>query len=42
MYELIYNNEVIDTAETKKEALYLQTEYNMAFKTTSIKIKKVN
>ena len=41
MFELIYNTEVIDTAETKKEAQYLQGEYNMAFHTNSVKIKKV-
>lgn len=34
MYELIYNGEIIDTAETMKEAKFLQTEYAMAFNGT--------
>lgn len=31
MFELIWNKEVIDTAETRKEAKNLQVEYIMAF-----------
>ena len=40
MYELIWNNEVIDTAENHKEALYLKKEYEIAFK-GSVTIKKI-
>ena len=39
VYELIYKGEVIDEAETAKEAGRLQMEYNMAFHTNSIKLK---
>jgi hypothetical protein len=31
MYVLIWNGEEIDSAETKKEAIYLQREYEMAY-----------
>jgi len=31
MYELVWNKEVIDTAETRKEARYLREEYTMAY-----------
>ena len=31
MYKLYWNNELIDEADTKKEALYLLLEYNMAY-----------
>ena len=30
-YKLIWKGEEIDTAETKKEAIYLQNEYNLAY-----------
>ena len=40
IYELVWNNEVIDTASTKKEALYLKTEYLIAMGGT-VEIKKV-
>lgn len=30
-YEIIYKNEVIDTAEDLQEANYLVTEYQMAY-----------
>ena len=39
-YDLIWNGEVIDTASTKKEAIYLKTEYLIAMGGT-IEIKKV-
>ena len=39
-YDLIWNGEVIYTASTKKEALYLKTEYLIAMGGT-IEIKKV-
>ena len=39
VYELIYKNEVIDEAETAKEAGILQSEYMQAFHTNSIKLK---
>ena len=39
VYELIYKGEVIDEAETVKEAITLQIEYNRAFKTNSVKLK---
>ena len=39
VYELIYKGEVIDEAETAKEAGKLQMEYNTAFHTNSIKLK---
>ena len=39
IYELIYKGEVIDEAETAKEAGKLQMEYNTAFHTNSIKLK---
>ena len=39
-YDLIWNGEVIDTASTKKEALYLITEYLIAMGCT-VEIKKV-
>ena len=31
MYKLIWKNEIIDEADTLKEAQYLQGEYNMAY-----------
>ena len=40
-YDLIWNGEVIDTASTKKEALYLKTEYLIAMGGT-IEIKRVS
>ena len=39
-YDLIWKGEVIDTASTKKEAIYLKTEYLIAMGGT-IEIKKV-
>lgn len=39
VYELIYKGEVIDEAETAKEAGTLQMEYNTAFHTNSVKLK---
>lgn len=39
VYELIYKGEVIDEAETAKEAGILQSEYMQAFHTNSIKLK---
>ena len=39
-YEIIYNGEVVDTAETLKEARELKVEYDMAFK-SSLVIQKV-
>lgn len=40
MYELIWKGEVIDTAETLKEANYLQSEYQIAYGGV-VTIKKV-
>ena len=40
-YEIIYNGEVVDTADTFKEAKELRKEYSMAFK-SSIRIKLIN
>lgn len=41
MYEIIYNNEVIDTAETTKEACELVKEYRAAFKSLNILYRRV-
>ena len=38
MYNIMYFGEVIDTANSKKEALELQKQYKMAFKTNNIYI----
>lgn len=35
-YEIIYNNEIIDTAETTKEACQLVKEYRAAFKSLNV------
>ena len=40
-YNLVWNGEVIDTASTKKEALYLKLEYELAFNSSNVKIKRV-
>lgn len=40
MYELIWKGEVVDTADTLKDAQYLQREYEMAYGGQVI-IKKV-
>ena len=39
VYQLIYKGEVVDEAETAKEAGTLQMEYNTAFHTNSVKLK---
>ena len=39
MINIIYNNEVIDTANDINEALYLKKEYELAFHTTGIEIE---
>ena len=39
MINIIYNNEIIDTANSIDEALYLKKEYELAFHTTSIEIE---
>ena len=39
MYELIWNKEVIDIAETLKDAEYLQVEYQIAYGGT-VKIQR--
>jgi hypothetical protein len=31
MYKLIWKGEEIDTADSRREAIYLQKEYQMAF-----------
>lgn len=41
MYEIIYNNEVIDIAETTKEACELVKEYRAAFKSLNILYRRV-
>ena len=40
-YNLVWNGEVIDTAPTKKEALTLKLEYELAFNSSNVKIKRV-
>jgi len=40
-YDIIWKGEIIDTADTKKEALFLKKEYSLAFKSGSIIIKRV-
>ena len=40
-YNLVWNGEVIDTASTKKEALYLKLEYELAFNSSNVMIKRV-
>ena len=40
-YNLVWNGEVIDTASTKKEALTLKLEYELAFNSSSVIIKRV-
>ena len=32
MYNIIYNKEILDTADTKEEAEYIAAEYNCAFR----------
>lgn len=39
-YEIICNNEVIDTAETTKEACQLVKEYRAAFKSLNVWYKR--
>ena len=39
MINIIYNNEVIDTANDINEALYLKKEYELAFHTTGIELE---
>ena len=39
IYHLIWNNEVIDTASTKFQAISLKKEYCIAFNTTRIEIR---
>ena len=39
MYELIWENEVIDTCKTLEEAMYLKREYEMAY-AGNVNIKK--
>ena len=39
-YEIIYNNEVIDTAETTHEACDLVKEYRAAFKSLNVQYKR--
>lgn len=39
-YEIIYNNEVIDLAETTKEACQLVKEYRVAFKSLNVWYKR--
>ena len=39
MINIIYNNEIIDTANSIDEALYLKKEYELAFHTTGIEIE---
>ena len=39
MINIIYNNEVIDTANDINEALYLKKEYELAFHATGIELE---
>lgn len=36
MYEIIYNNEIIDTAENTYDAVELVKEYRVAFKSGNV------
>ena len=38
MINIIYNNEIIDTANDINEALFLKEEYKLAFHTNNIEI----
>jgi hypothetical protein len=40
-YKLIWRNEVIDTADSKMEALALKLEYELAFNSNSVRILKI-
>lgn len=40
-YNIIYRGEVIDTADSKEEALFLQREYSLAYG-VMVWIKKVS
>jgi len=43
MYNILYfdyGKEIVDTAETFKEAKYLLKEYKMAFQSTNLKISR--
>ena len=40
-YKLIWRNEVIDTANSKMEALILKLEYELAFNSNSVRILKI-
>ena len=39
MINIIYNNEIIDTANNIDEALFLKEEYELAFHTNNIEIE---
>ena len=39
MIKIIYNNEIIDTANNIDEALFLKEEYELAFHTDNIEIE---
>lgn len=41
MYEIIYNNEVIDTAKDTYEACELVKEYRAAFKSLNVVYRRV-
>ena len=41
IYQLVWKNEVIDTATTKFQAISLQREYSIAFNDSNIQIIKV-
>ena len=41
MYEIIYNGEVIDCANTTNEACELVKEYRMAFKSNNVYYRSV-
>ena len=40
MYEIIYNGEVIDTAENTYDAVELVKEYRIAFKSNNVCYKR--
>ena len=40
-YEIVYKGEVVDTAKTLKEALFLSNEYRIAFN-HPIKVRESN
>ena len=40
MYDIIWNNEVIDVADSESEADFMVGEYNMAYNTHTVSKRK--